>query len=71
MSYRKKIEAPMTYFRIKEQVINKCITNLKLSKCSGPDEISLRILKMTVDSTSKALSLIFYRLLTITWGNTC
>ena len=50
--YRKKME----YFRINE-VINNCITNLKLSKCSGSDEISSRILKMIVDSTSKALIL--------------
>ena len=51
----------MTYCRINEQVINKYITNLKLSTCVGPDEISPRILKMTVDNTSKALSLIFNR----------
>ena len=25
LSYKKKIKAPMTYFRINEQVINKCI----------------------------------------------
>ena len=49
----------MTYFRINEQVINKCIKNLKLSKCPGPDEISPRILKLAVDSKSKVLCLIF------------
>ena len=46
LSYRKKIEAPMTYFRINEQLISKCIKNLKLSKCPEPDEISPRNLKM-------------------------
>ena len=30
LSYTKKIEAPMTYFRINEHVINKCIAQLKL-----------------------------------------
>ena len=59
LSYRKKIETSMTYFRIHEQVIYKHITKLKLSQCPGPDEISPRNLKMAVDSTSKALSLIF------------
>ena len=34
---------------------------LEKKKCPGPDEISLRILKITVDSTSKALNLIFNR----------
>ena len=58
-SYRKEIEAPMTYFRIKEQVINKCIKNLKLSKYPGPDEISPKFFKMAVDSRSKALRLLF------------
>ena len=47
----------MIYFRINEEVINKCITKLNLSKCPGPDEINPRILKMLVDSTSKALIL--------------
>ena len=51
----------MIYFKINEQVINKNITKLKLSKCPGPDEISPKILKMSVDSTSKAMSLIFNR----------
>ena len=37
--YIKRIEAPMTYFRINEEVTKKCIINLKLSKCPGPDEI--------------------------------
>ena len=60
----------MTYFRINEEVIKKCIKNLKLSKCPGPDQISPKILQMSVDSTSKALSLIFKRSLTIVWGHT-
>ena len=60
LSYRKNIEAPVTYFRINKQVI-KCIKNVKLSKCPGPDEISPRIVKRTMDSTSTALSLIFNR----------
>ena len=51
----------MTYFRINEQVINNCISKLKLSKCPGPVEISSRILKMAVDSTSKSLNLMFKR----------
>ena len=34
---------------------------LKLSKRPGPDEISPRTLKMAVDSTRKALGLIFNR----------
>ena len=38
----------MTYFRLNEQVINKCTTKLKLSRCPGPDERSPRILKMAV-----------------------
>ena len=59
--YWKNIEAPMSYFRIDEQVISKWIANLKLSNCPGPDEISPRILKRAVDSTNKALSLIFNR----------
>ena len=29
----------MKHFRINEQVISKCNTNLKLSNCPGPDEI--------------------------------
>ena len=44
LSYRKRIEAPMTYFRINEEAIKKCIINLKLSKRPGPDEISPKIL---------------------------
>ena len=35
LSYRKKIEAPKTYFKINDQVINQCIIILKLSKCPG------------------------------------
>ena len=31
LSYRKKIEAPMTYFRIYEEGIKKRIKNVKLS----------------------------------------
>ena len=42
LSYRKKIEAPMTYFRINEEVIKKII-NQKLSKFPGLDEISPKI----------------------------
>ena len=34
---------------------------MKLSNSPGPDEISPKILKMAVDSTSKALSLILKR----------
>ena len=51
----------MTCFRINEQVINKYITNLKLSKYPGLDKIIPRILKMALQGTSKALSLIFNR----------
>ena len=53
----------MTYFRANEQVIDKFIANLKLSKCPGSDEISPRLLKMTMDKTRKPLFLIFNRLL--------
>ena len=35
MSYRKKLAAPMTYFRINELVINKSFRNLKLSVSRG------------------------------------
>ena len=49
----------MTFFRRIETVINKCIKILKLSKCSGPDEISPKILQIIADSTSEAMSLIF------------
>ena len=45
LSYRKEIEAQITYFRINEQLISKYIKNVKLSKCPGPDEVSPRILK--------------------------
>ena len=34
---------------------------MKLSKCPGPDEINPRILKITIDSISTALNLIFNR----------
>ena len=34
---------------------------MKISKSPGPDEISPTILKMSIDSTSKALNLIFNR----------
>ena len=50
LSYRKKIDTPITCFRINEQVINKCIKNLKLSKCPGPDEIRPTILELSIDS---------------------
>ena len=40
LSYKKKIEVQISHFRINEQIINKCVINLKLSKCAGPDEIS-------------------------------
>ena len=46
---RKKIEAPMTYFKINEQIINKYITNLKLSKCPRPDEISKTFLNVSLN----------------------
>ena len=47
---------------------------LKLSKCLGPDEISPKIVKMSVDSTSKALSLILnrsllHREIPVNWKN--
>ena len=58
----------MVFFGINEQVIKKHITNLKVSKSSGPDEISpsvthIRSLKASVDSKRKALNLIFNTLL--------
>ena len=61
LSHNKKIESPMALIRITERVIRKGITNLKVSKSPGPDEISPKILKMSIDSTSKALNLIFNR----------
>ena len=67
LSNRKKIEGSMTYFRKSEEVTQNSIINLKLSKCPGPDEISPKNLKRAVDTTSKALSLIFNR--SLAWGN--
>ena len=61
LSNRKKIESLMTFFRINEQVIRRCITNLKVSKSPAPDEISPRVFKMSADSMSKALDQIFNR----------
>ena len=35
LSYRKRIEAPITYFRINEEIIKKCYINVSLSKRLG------------------------------------
>ena len=59
-----KTNSSLSIFEIKEAEIEEIILNLNLNKATGPDLISHKMLRATVSTVSKPLSILFNRSIT-------